>query len=118
MKKLSNNELEFVRKKFCSPYLPEMPDEYLDWLVTFGSGKHESGYEIYSEPINSADIFGEMSQRSTGYFVVIGTKGWDAWIGYRYLVDEGKWELVFHDAYDFGVDLIPEGLEQFLKINK
>jgi len=118
MKKLSNEELESVRKKFSSPYLPEIPDDYIDWLTTNGCGKHESGYEIYSKPVNSADIFGEMSQRSTGYFLVIGTKGWDAWIGYRYLADEAGWEFVFHNAYDFGVDLILEGLEEFLKTNK
>ena len=118
MRKLSRDELESARKVFSSPYLPEAPADYIDCLNTNGSGEHESGYEIYSLPVDSGDIFGEMSQRSTGYFVVIGTKGWDAWIGYRFLGDNDKWEFIFHDAYDFGVELIAEGLEEFLKVNQ
>ncbi|MDD2467602.1 MAG: hypothetical protein PHI97_26775 [Desulfobulbus sp.] len=115
MLKLSKEDLESIRRKFRSPYLPEIPNEYIEWLANNGSGKHESGYEIFSEPVNSVEIFGALSQRCTGYFIVIGTKGWDAWIGYRYIAGNEGWEFVFHDAYDFDVELIPEGIDKFLK---
>nr|WP_321467292.1 hypothetical protein [uncultured Desulfobulbus sp.] len=114
MKQLSVEELDYIRQKFSSPYLPEIPNEYIDWLATNGCGKHKSGYEIFPEPVNSVEIFGELSQRCTGYFILIGTKGWDAWIGYICLADEMRWEFVFHDAYDFGIELIPIGIEKFL----
>lgn len=118
MRKLSTDEIESARQVFISPYLPEAPDEYINWLKENGCGKHESGYEIYSKPVDSAYIFGEMSQRCTGYFVVIGTKGWDAWIGFTPIADKNGWQFVFHDGYDFDVEEIAEGLEEYLKVNK
>ncbi|MBV5328716.1 MAG: hypothetical protein JZU65_13985 [Chlorobium sp.] len=112
MNTLSKEEIELIRSKFDG-----IPNEYFDWLTIYGCGKHESGYNIYSEPVDSAEIFGELSQRNTGYFLVIGTKGWDGWIGYKYKGEEGIWELILHDAYTFNIDPISEGLEDFLKVN-
>ena len=108
MRILTEQEAETLRAQF-----PDLPAEYWRWLLTEGCGRHQSGYEIFAAPRDSADQFGELSQRSTGYFLLIGNRGWDDWIGYHYRHSHG-WLLVLHDAYDFGVTPIPEGLAAYL----
>lgn len=116
MKKLPTDELELIRQCFTE-YIPDVPNEYIQWLEINGYGQHVSGYEIYATPVKFSDVFNEAFQRLTGEFLMIGVKEGKDYIGYRFNVDEKRWELIFFDTYLLHVDLITEGLDKFMRTN-
>lgn len=107
MNVLPRDKIDSLKRRFQG-----LPDEYFHWLLTGGWGSHKSGYELYPEPKDSAEVFGELSQRTTGYFLMIGSRGWDDWLGYQY--DGEVYRLITHDAYSFDDNPINTGLSEYL----
>lgn len=73
---------------------PELPSEYLDYLLTCGYGETDSGRRIYSGPVKPESIYGQRFADSS--IVLIG----DDMQGYCFGFDKAS--RCFGEISDFG----------------
>lgn len=97
------------RVKSISTSFPNLPKEYLQWLLSEGWGEHESGFMFYSGPVHAKEVLGGEVTRDIEVLLIA-----DDMAGYCIGFDNNS-ELVGIDGGSLEIEYIKRSLRSYLE---